>query len=134
MANNNQPSASPDSNPDQRLEGAMGRMLQIGVTIAALVVLAGGILYLEQSPGPRPDYHAFHGAPANLITLHGIFSGLAQLDPPSLIAFGILLLIATPICRVVFGVVGFALLKDKFYAAVSALVLTILLYSFFARR
>jgi uncharacterized membrane protein len=134
MANNNQPSASPDSNPDQRLEGAMGRMLQIGVTIAALVVLAGGILYLEQSPGPRPDYHAFHGAPAGLITVHGILAGLGHLDPASIIAFGILLLIATPIFRVVFGVVGFALLKDKFYAAVSALVLAILLYSFFARR
>ena len=31
---------------DQRLEMAMGRMLQIGVTIAALVVLAGGVLSL----------------------------------------------------------------------------------------
>jgi len=134
VANHNQPSASPGSNPDQRLERAMGRMLQIGVTIAALVVLAGGILYLNQSPGPRPDYQTFRGAPANLITLHGIFAGLPHLDPPSLIAFGILLLIATPICRVLFGVAGFALLKDKFYATVSALVLAILLYSFFARR
>jgi uncharacterized membrane protein len=134
MAEDRQPPASPAVDPDQRLETAMGRMLQTGVTIAALVVLAGGILYLKESAGPRPDYHAFHGAPANLITLHGIFSGLAQLDPPSLIAFGILLLIATPVCRVVFGVVGFALLKDKFYAAVSALVLAILLYSFVFRQ
>ena len=31
---------------DQGLEMAMGRMLQIGVTVAALVVLLGGILYL----------------------------------------------------------------------------------------
>jgi uncharacterized membrane protein len=39
-------------------------------------------------------------------------------------------LIATPIGRVLFGVVGFALLKDRLYTAVSAIVLTILLLSF----
>ena len=134
MADELQPQHQQLADPEHGLEMAMGRMLQIGVTVAAIVVLAGGILYLKASPGPRTNYQAFHGAPPNLITLHGIFSGLAHLDPASIIAFGILLLVATPVCRVLFGVVGFALIKDKFYAAVSALVLVILLYSFFARR
>ncbi|MGO9339301.1 MAG: DUF1634 domain-containing protein [Terracidiphilus sp.] len=119
---------------DHGLEMAMGRMLQIGVTVAALVVLLGGILYLKQFGGVQPDYQHFHGAPAGLKSVHGILGGLKAFDTQSVIAFGILLLIATPICRVILGVVGFALLKDRFYAGVSAVVLGILLFSFFLRR
>ncbi|MGD0628321.1 MAG: DUF1634 domain-containing protein [Terracidiphilus sp.] len=119
---------------DHRLEMAMGRMLQIGVTVAALVVLLGGILYLKQFGGAQPDYRPFQGAPAGLVSVHGILSGLMHLDTQSVIGFGILLLIATPICRVIFGVVGFALLRDRFYAGVSAVVLGILLFSFFLRH
>jgi uncharacterized membrane protein len=121
------------------LEQAMGRMLQIGVTVAALVVLAGGILYLQQFSGSRiggsgPNYQHFQGAPAALETVSGIVGGAMRMDAQSVIGFGILLLIATPICRVIFGVVGFAMLRDRFYMVVSAVVLVILLYSFVARR
>jgi uncharacterized membrane protein len=119
---------------DQSLEIAMGNMLRIGVTVAALVVLAGGTLYLAQSGGPRPDYTHFHGAPAASEHISGIFAGVLKLDSRSLIEFGILLLIATPIGRVLMGVVGFALMKDRFYAGVSAVVLAILLLSFFTKR
>jgi len=119
---------------ERGLEIAMGRMLQIGVTVAALVVLAGGVLYLFQSGGMRADYQHFQAAPAALETVSGILAGAVRLDARSVIGFGILLLIATPIGRVVFGVVGFARLRDRFYTGVSALVLIILLYSFFAKR
>jgi uncharacterized membrane protein len=113
------------------LEMAMGRMLQIGVT---LVVLAGGILYLLQSGGAKPDYAHFQGAPAAASTVGGIVGGALHMDARSVIGLGILLLIATPICRVIFGVVGFAVMRDKFYTAVSVVVLAILLYSFVAHR
>ena len=119
---------------DQRLEIAMGRMLRIGVTVAALVVLAGGIFYLSQSGRPIPDYSHFHGAPVAYEHVTAIFAGALRFDSKSLIEFGILLLIATPICRVFFGVVGFTLIKDRLYAAVSTIVLIVLLLSFFTRR
>jgi len=119
---------------DHRLEIAMGRMLQAGVTVAALVVLAGGALYLAQFRGPAPDYRHFHGSPQAFKSLGAIVAGGGRLDSTSLIECGILLLIATPVCRVAFGVIGFSLLKDRFYAAVSAVVLAILLFSFFLRR
>lgn len=119
---------------EHQLEIAMGRMLQVGVTVAALVVLAGGILRLVHSPAPKPDYSHFHGAPAGYEHIGSIAAGAFHLDGSSMVEFGILLLIATPICRVLFGVVGFAIMKDKLYTAVSAIVLTILLLSFFVRR
>ncbi len=39
---------------DKSLEIAIGRMLQAGVLLAGLVVLAGGVLYLLHATGPRP--------------------------------------------------------------------------------
>jgi hypothetical protein len=33
------------------------------VTVAAIVVLVGGVLYLKQFTGPMPDYQRFHGDP-----------------------------------------------------------------------
>ena len=119
---------------DRSLEIAMGQMLRFGVTIAALVVLAGGVLYLTQSQGPIPDYRHFHGNSPQYTSVGAIISGASRFDSRSLIEFGILLLIATPICRVLFGVVGFALLKDRLYATISAIILAILLFSFFSRR
>jgi uncharacterized membrane protein len=116
------------------LETAMGRMLQAGVTVAAMVVLLGGILYLLQFGGSTPDYQHFHGAPAALETIRGITAGAEQIDARSVIGLGILLLIATPVCRVIFGVVGFAILRDRLYTAVSTIVLLILLFSFFWQR
>jgi uncharacterized membrane protein len=119
---------------DQRLEIAMGLMLRVGVTVAALVVLAGGVLYLSQSSRPIPDYSHFHGAPAAYEHVTAILAGALRIESKSLIQFGILLLIATPISRVLFGVVGFTVMKDRLYAAVSAIVLIVLLLSFFTRR
>lgn len=116
------------------LEIAMGRMLQIGVTIAALVVLAGGILYLMRSGGAPPDYHHFHAGSPALETVPGIVAAAMHLDPRGIIELGLLLLIATPVGRVIFGVVGFAILRDRLYVVVSTIVLLVLLASFFSRR
>ena len=119
---------------DHRLEIAMGQMLRIGVTVAALVVFVGGVLYLWQNHGAVPDYRHFHGAAPEYTHVTAILSGAMHLDSRSLIEFGLLLLIATPIGRVVFGVVGFAKMKDWLYAVVSAMVLAVLLFSFFWKR
>jgi uncharacterized membrane protein len=119
---------------DQRLEIAMGQMLRIGVSVAATVVLAGGILYFWQFRDAVSNYQHFHAAPAASRNIAAIIAGVRRFDGRSLIALGILLLIATPVCRVIFGVVGFALQRDRIYTIISVIVLVILLMSFFARR
>src|SRR4051794_2028975 len=116
---------------EHSLEMAMGRMLQIGVTIAALFVLVGGVLHLAQNIGSLRDYEHFHAATPATTTINGIVSSAAQFDPRGIMGFGILLLIATPVCRVIFGVVGFAILRDKLYTVISMIVLGVLLFSFF---
>jgi uncharacterized membrane protein len=122
------------ANPtDNRLELAMGQLLRAGVTMAAAVVLIGGILYLRSAPAGTPDYTQFHGAPA-FESVHAIVAGALRFNPQSIIALGILLLIATPICRVLMGAIGFLAERDRLYAAISTVVLAILLISFFTAR
>ena len=119
---------------DQLLEIAMGRMLRIGVSLSAFVVLVGGILYLREFHTPMPDYSQFHLSRAPYRSVTAILVSVAHLESKSLIGFGILLLIATPISRVLFGVIGFSMEKDRMYAAVSATILAILLASLFTGR
>lgn len=119
---------------EHSLEMAMGLMLQIGVTIAALVVLVGGVMYLAQNGGSLRDYQHFHAATPATTTIGGILTSAMHLDARGIMGFGILLLIATPVCRVIFGVVGFALLRDRLYTVISLIVLGVLLFSFIAKR
>jgi uncharacterized membrane protein len=114
---------------DESLEIAIGRMLQTGVLLAAAVVLVGGILYLFHASGPRPDYSHFRGVPTELRTPSGIWHGVLHGDAESIIQLGLLLLIATPVMRVILAGVGFLAEHDWLYSGVSAIVLAVLLYS-----
>jgi len=114
---------------DHRMEIMMGRLLQIGVLLASLVVLAGGVLYVYQHFGRGVDYRTFASEPAGLRSVSGLFRLLMTGDPAAVIQIGAILLIATPIARVVFAVVGFALERDRLYVAVSLTVLAVLVAS-----
>ena len=53
----------------------------------------------------------------------------SALQPRSLIQFGLLLLIATPIARVAFSVIAFAVERDRLYVAFTIVVLMVLVWS-----
>ena len=114
---------------DRRLESQMGTLLSAGVLAAAAIVLAGGIFYLAQHHGEPIHYSTFQVEGLDLRTLSGIVQSTLQLHSEGIIQFGLLLLIATPVARVVFAVVGFALERDWLYVAVSVIVLAILTFS-----
>jgi uncharacterized membrane protein len=114
---------------DKEMEIEIGAMLRVGVTISAIVVLLGGILYLWHASGPVPDYAHFHATSDPLRSITVVLRGAVRLDAESVIQVGILLLIATPIVRVAFCVVGFARQRDRLYVGISALVFLILIYS-----
>jgi uncharacterized membrane protein len=114
---------------DQRLETAIGRTLQAGVLLAAAVVLTGGVMYLLHARGAHPDFRHFHGVAESLKTPSGIFRGVRAGDAASVIQFGLLLLIATPIARVVLAAVGFLAEHDRMYFWVSLAVLAVLIFS-----
>jgi uncharacterized membrane protein len=116
---------------DRRMEVLMGRLLQVGVLLASAVVLTGGILYVRAHSGNAVDYRTFAETPGNLRSISGLFRLLRLGDPAAVIQVGVLLLIATPIARVVFAMAGFALVRDRLYTAVSLTVLAVLMISLF---
>jgi uncharacterized membrane protein len=114
---------------DKQLEASIASMLRVGVILSAVVVAAGGVLYLRDALIAAPDYAQFHPESPSLRTVVGVLRGVAHLDAASIIQVGIFLLIATPVVRVMFCIVGFARQKDPLYIAISATVLAILTYS-----
>lgn len=118
---------------DQRLELAIARLLRIGVLLAAALVLLGGLLLLPHSSAPSPSYATFYapGTPHSmaLSSIAGTFHLLRQGTSAGIIGLGLLVLIATPVARVVFAAIGFARERDWLYSAVSLLVFAILIFS-----
>ena len=115
------------------MEITISRMLRVGVSLAAFVVMVGEILYLWQAHGVETDYRYFHGVPTPVDHFGPVLEGIRHLNSRSVIRLGILLLIATPIVRVAFCLYSFAMQKDKLYVLVSGTVLAVLLYSLLHR-
>jgi uncharacterized membrane protein len=113
---------------DYAVEQFVGRLLQIGVAVSALVVIVGGVMVLLHHGGEVPSFSTFGGEPEGIRTLYGIVRGMLAGDSRSIIQFGLLLLIATPIMRVAFTLVAFLLQRDRVYVAITSVVLVLLLY------
>jgi uncharacterized membrane protein len=110
------------------MEAIMGRLLQVGVLLAASVVLVGGVRYLVAHAGESSNYRVFAARPIELRHPAALLSGIARGDSSAIIELGILLLVATPICRVIFAVIAFAIERDRLYVAISLTVLAVLLF------
>jgi len=116
---------------DRQMEITIGRMLRIGVLISAALVFVGGVLYLRNPWTAAPNYTHFRAESALRNGIGGVLHEAVHLNAESVIELGILCLIATPITRVAFCIVGFARQRDRLYVLISASVLIILIYSLF---
>ena len=115
----------------ERIENIIAQLLRGGVLLSALVVIGGAIPYLGFHPTARVGYRVFHGEPQQLTTVHGIITAAFSGNVPAVMQLGLLLLIATPITRVLFSVFAFAKEGDRMYVAFTLIVLAVLLYSLF---
>lgn len=104
-------------------------VLRGGVIASTLFVMAGGLVYLKDRTGLIPQYGSFQGEPTSMRGVVGIVSEAAVLHGPGLIQFGLLVLVATPIARVVCAVIEFVREKDRLYVAISLIVLGLLIAS-----
>jgi uncharacterized membrane protein len=114
---------------DTAIERMLSVLLRTGVVISGLVVFSGGIYFLARHGHEHVDHHTFHGEPSVDRIVGQIIAGAVAFRARSIIQLGLLLLIATPIARVAFSLVAFALERDRTYVFITAIVLTILLYS-----
>jgi uncharacterized membrane protein len=113
---------------DQKVERIIAVLLQAGVILAILVVLLGAVLYLGQHGRQIADFRVFRGEPWDLRNAPAVVAAALAGRREALIQLGVLILIATPIARVIFALLAFARERDLTYVAVTAVVLAVLLY------
>jgi uncharacterized membrane protein len=114
---------------DERLDQILGNLLRFGVVLSAVVVLMGGCIYLSRHGAEEADHKAFQGESWYLSTLPGILAYVGEGRGRGIIQLGIVLLIATPVARVLFSVFAFALQRDRTYVVVTTIVFLLLVYS-----
>ncbi len=107
----------------------IGSLLRWGVIISMSVVFVGGLVYLYRHGAEKPDYHTFNGEPEFLRQVQGILQGVILIKGRAIIQTGILLLIATPIARVLLSAISFILEKDYLYVVITIIVFCIILFS-----
>ncbi len=126
------PQATPQTAADDSvIDAHIGILLHVGMYISAAVILLGGVLLVGREGRHVPDYRVFHGVPTGLNSIGGTLTQAFHGDPLAIIQSGLLLLIATPVARVIFSVFSFLAERDYLYVAISSIVLVTLLYSIF---
>lgn len=98
------------------------------VSSAALIVVGVAAFYL------RGDWRSPTTDSAFPHTLASVWQGALRGESLAIIALGLLVLLATPILRVLVSIGAFLLEGDRLYAVITAVVLLILVVSFFLGR
>lgn len=111
----------------------VARTLRIGVALAGLIALVGGIGYLWRYGSetlPDLSHFTYNALPENAeayTTLGGIFGSVGQMNPIGWIQLGVLVLILTPFLRVVISFFDFLKQRDWLYAGITAFVLGVII-------
>ncbi|MDD5199597.1 MAG: DUF1634 domain-containing protein [Terrimicrobiaceae bacterium] len=116
---------------EDRLRRLLARIMLWGVALAAVVMIAGGAIFLARHAGQKPGDHKFTGEPADLRHPVAIFKAALQGNDDSLIQAGVLLLLFNPLVRVALAAWGYAAARDRLYAGIAAFVFAVLLLSYF---
>jgi uncharacterized membrane protein len=114
---------------DAKMQSAVGFILRAGVYSSAALVLTGGIYYLLGNASAPSAFHRFDKNAISSINLEGMIKNILALNCYGLIQLGLLVLIATPVIRVLFSLVLFAMHKERIYVAATVIVLCVIFYS-----
>jgi uncharacterized membrane protein len=114
---------------DERVDRALGNLLRSGVLLATAIVMAGAVVYLARHGLETPAYGVFRGEPEDLCSVAGIVRAAARGSGRGLIQLGLLVLVATPVARVVFSVGVFFVQRDRTFVIITLIVLSLLLCS-----
>lgn len=114
---------------EQQLETLLSNLLKYGVLLASTVVLIGGILYLIRHGSEPITYQFFHGEPSEFRSPSGVIHAVLSGSRRGIIQLGLLLLIATPVLRVIISLLAFIWRREFIYIVVTLLVLASLSYS-----
>ncbi|WP_240931327.1 DUF1634 domain-containing protein [Acidianus sulfidivorans] len=112
------------------MNDVIGYALRIGVIISVVVIIAGFILAI-----PNPNFYEYESPHSlfntSVIKPEQVLKGSIKGNGIDLILLGLIILIATPVLRVILGILQFALEKNKIYVIITCIVLFNLLLAIF---
>ena len=114
------------------MEQLVGRLLQLGVLIATVVVLVGAAMLLATHGRDVLNFRVFRGESSTLRSVSAAARGAFALDPRGMVQLGLVLLIATPVARVALTLGAFLLQRDRLYVVLTTIVLGLLLFGLFS--
>ena len=116
------------SNSKNNMNALIGNTLRIGVFTACLIALIGGIWYLvTSSDSTLPDYSEFHKGDISYTTFEGIFKSVLSVSAAGWVQLGVIVLMLTPVMRVVLSLVDFSIQRDWLYVVITGIVLFIII-------
>ena len=112
----------------------ISNLLKYGVMVSTVIVVLGVVLTFARPPASFPGslqqlVSANFGRPTLVVSQ--LFAGVAAADPSSVLQLGLIILLATPVARVLASVILFAAERDRTYVAITLFVLIVLIVSIF---
>lgn len=92
-------------------------------------VFIGGIFYLIRYGAEPAEYQFFQATASEYHSLMGVLKAVASGSSRGIIQLGLLLLVATPVLRVIISFLNFLVQREFIYAIITSLVLASLSYS-----
>jgi uncharacterized membrane protein len=123
-----------DGGPKPDMNVVISNLLKYGVIIStAFVVLGLAMIFVKNPPAFPTTVEQLTSTNFGKTTLDVgvLFSGVAAANPIYVIQLGLIVLLATPVLRVVASVILFAAEKDRTYVVITLIVLGVLLISIF---
>lgn len=114
---------------DKDLQTFVGNLLRYGVILAMVIVISGLALYLFSYGRDTAAYDTFNKT--GIFRADVFWKSLLSGDSKAIMELGVIILIATPIARVLFTMIGFWLEKDRMYTLIAFIVLCIIAFSLF---
>jgi len=121
----------------RKLEASIARVLRVGTLLSLCIIVVGAAVTLIQ----HPDYLDQAGGLDALLqphdnarTVDALASGLARGEGESVMLLGLLLLVVTPVMRVLLSAVAFLRVGDRAFTLLTTGVLILLLISFMLGR
>ena len=117
---------------DVDLNRSVGNLLRLGVILSVATSLIGFIkLFTEGFVMPKKYSSLVVGTSSEKVWGQ-FWDSLCKGQGVAIIQLGILLLIFTPLMRIIFALIGYLKEKDYVYVVISSIVLAIMAVSFFA--
>lgn len=116
---------------DVDLNRSVGNLLRLGVILSVITSLIGFVkLFTEGFKMPRKYKLLDMGTSSEKVWGH-FWDTLCKGEGMAIIQLGILMLIFTPLMRIIFALIGYLKEKDYIYVVISSIVLAIMAISFF---